>query len=61
MRLGGAAMAFGLDDPGTHYNGLRSAQVSPDGSLAWYMVVGIEFVLFAAILVPVICGALLAR
>ncbi len=32
-----------------------------DGSLAWYQVVGIEFILFAAIVVPLLCGALLAR
>ncbi len=35
--------------------------MSGDGSLTWYQVVGIEFVLFAAILVPLIYGALLAR
>jgi hypothetical protein len=34
---------------------------SRDGALAWYKVVGIEFVLFAGIVVPLICGALLAR
>ncbi len=54
-------MAFGLDDPCTQCNGLQPAGVHPDGSLAWYMVVGIELVLFAGILAPVICGALLAR
>lgn len=32
-----------------------------DGSLPWYKVVGIEFVLFVGILVPLIYGALLAR
>lgn len=32
-----------------------------DGSLDWYKVVGIEFVLFAGIVLPLICGALLAR
>lgn len=32
-----------------------------DGSLAWYKVVGIEFVLFAGIVVTLICGALIAR
>jgi hypothetical protein len=42
-------------------NELSSARISSDGSVAWYMVVGIEFFLFAAILAPVICGALLAR
>jgi len=35
--------------------------MSGDGSVAWYQVVGIEFVLFAGILVPLIFGALLAR
>jgi len=35
--------------------------MSGDGSVAWYQVVGIEFVLFAGIVVPLICGALLAR
>ncbi|HEV2423440.1 MAG TPA: hypothetical protein VGZ29_01285 [Terriglobia bacterium] len=35
--------------------------MSGDGSLPWYKVVGIEFVFFAAILVSLICGALLAR
>lgn len=57
----GVAMAFGLEDVNTQCNGLQSARVGPDGSVAWYMVVGIELFLFAAILVPVICGALLAR
>jgi hypothetical protein len=54
-------MAFGLEDADAQCNGLQSAQVSSDGSLAWYMVLGIELFLFAAILAPVICGALLAR
>lgn len=35
--------------------------MSGDGSLPWYKVVGIEFVLFVGILVPLIYGALLAR
>lgn len=35
--------------------------VAGDESLPWYKVVGIEFVLFVGILVPLICGALLAR
>jgi hypothetical protein len=35
--------------------------MSGEGSLAWYKVVGIEFVLFAGILVPLIYGALRAR
>jgi len=35
--------------------------ISGDGAVAWYQVVGIEFVLFAGILVPLIFGALLAR
>ena len=42
----------------------KSASVSlmsGDGSVAWYQVVGIEFVLFAGIVVPLLCGALLAR
>jgi len=60
MRFGGATMAFGLEDSETR-DGLQSARINPDGSLAWYMVVGIEFFLFAAILAPLICGALLAR
>lgn len=32
-----------------------------ENALAWYKVVGIELVLFAGIVVPLICGALLAR
>jgi hypothetical protein len=55
----GAVMDPGLQ--GFSGNELSSARISPDGSVAWYMVVGIEFFLFAAILAPVICGALLAR
>jgi hypothetical protein len=39
----------------------QAGLMSDDGSLAWYKVVGIEFVLFAGIVVPLICGALLAR
>ena len=42
-------------------HGIQAARMSSDGSFAWYMVVGIELFLFAAILAPVICGALLAR
>ena len=41
--------------------GLVSAGKEPDESLAWYKVVGIEFVLFVGILAPLICGAILAR
>jgi hypothetical protein len=54
-----AVMDLGLQD--FSGNELSSARMGPDGSVAWYMVVGIEFFLFAAILAPVICGALLAR
>jgi len=54
-------MAFGLKDSDKRCDGLQSAQVNPDGSLAWYMVVGIELFLFAGILAPMVCGALLAR
>lgn len=32
-----------------------------ESALAWYKVVGIELILFAGIVVPLICGALLAR
>jgi hypothetical protein len=55
----GAVMDFEGSNP--RCNGLGSGQSSPEGSVAWYMVVGIEFFLFAAIVAPVICGALLAR
>ena len=33
----------------------------PDESLAWYKVIGIEFVLLVGILAPLICGAILAH
>ena len=59
--LAGAIMAFGLEDSDRQYDGFQSTRVNPDGSLAWYLVVGIELFLFAGILVPVVCGALLAR
>ena len=36
-------------------------QEAGDGSLAWYKVVGIELGLLVTILVPLICGLLLAR
>jgi hypothetical protein len=48
-------------------NSLRATEsasvglVSGDRPVAWYQVVGIEFLLFAGIVVPLICGALLAR
>lgn len=54
-------MDLGLEVSNSRCNGLSSARMSPDGSLAWYLVVGIELFLFAGILAPVICGALLAR
>jgi hypothetical protein len=57
----GALMDLRLEDSSRSGNGIQSARMSPDGSLAWYMVVGIELFLLAAILAPVICGALLAR
>jgi hypothetical protein len=60
MRFGGAIMAFGFEDSETRCE-VPSARLDPDGSLAWYMVVGIELFLLAAILVPVVCGALFAR
>ena len=37
------------------------ALLSGDDSVTWYQIVGIEFVLFAGIVVPLLCGALLAR
>ena len=42
--------------------GLPSRWERPDGGTpAWYLVVGIELGLFAAILLPMICDALLAH
>jgi len=57
----GAVMDLGVEDSKIGCSVLASGQISPDGSVAWYMVVGIEIFLFAAIVAPVICGALLAR
>ena len=54
-------MDLGFEDSTITCDGIRSARMGSDGSLAWYKVVGIEFFLFAAILAPVVCGALLAR
>jgi hypothetical protein len=54
-------MDLGFENPTVACNGIHPARRGSDGSLAWYKVVGIEFFLFAAILAPVVCGALLAR
>ena len=57
----GAVMDARLGNSTVRCGGIQSAGMSTDSSLAWYKVVGIEFFLFAAILAPVVCGALLAR
>ena len=57
----GAVMDVGLEGSSRWCNGVGSGQISPEGSVAWYMVVGIELLLFVSILVPVVCGALLSR
>ena len=57
----GAFMGVGFEHSTIRCDGIHAAPIGSDGSLAWYKVVGIEFFLFAAILAPVVCGALLAR
>ena len=54
-------MDVGLEDSGIRLDAIHPAGIGSGRPLAWYMVVGIELFLFAAILAPVVCGALLAR
>lgn len=54
-------MNGGLEASGRTREVVRADALFEDSSLVWYKVVGIEFLLFAGILVPLICGALLAR
>jgi hypothetical protein len=54
-------MSLELTNPTYERDEFASAEAGPGEPLAWYKVVGIELALFAGILAPLICGALLAR